>query len=66
MRIVVIGAGAVGGWLAGVLARGGAEVGLVARGATLAAIRADGLTLIESERRETFAAVSESAVDYRA
>jgi len=64
MRIVVIGAGAVGGWLAGVLARGGAEVGLVARGATLAAIRSDGLTLIEGERRETFrVAVSERAAD---
>jgi 2-dehydropantoate 2-reductase len=54
MRVLVIGAGAVGGWLAGVLARGGAEVGLVARGATLEAIRAGGLTLIEGERRETF------------
>ena len=31
MRIVVIGAGAIGGWLADALARGGAEVGLVAR-----------------------------------
>ena len=28
MRVIVIGAGAVGGWLAGTLARGGAEVGL--------------------------------------
>jgi 2-dehydropantoate 2-reductase len=64
MHVVVIGAGAVGGWLAGVLARGGAKVGLVARGATLAAIRAGGLTLIEGERRETFRlAVSESAAD---
>jgi 2-dehydropantoate 2-reductase len=49
----VIGAGAVGGWLAGVLSRGGAEVALLARGATLAALRADGLTLIEGERRQT-------------
>ncbi len=54
MRIVVIGAGAVGGWLAGALTRGGAEVGLVARGATLEALRAGGLTLIEGERRQTF------------
>jgi 2-dehydropantoate 2-reductase len=54
MRIVVIGAGAVGGWLAGALSRGGAEVGLVARGATLDAIRAGGLTLVEGGRRETF------------
>jgi choline dehydrogenase-like flavoprotein len=35
MRVIVIGAGAIGGWLAATLARGGAEVGLVARGATL-------------------------------
>ena len=54
MRVLVIGAGAVGGWLAGALARGGAEVALVARGPTLAAIRADGLTLIEGERRQAF------------
>jgi 2-dehydropantoate 2-reductase len=55
MRVLVIGAGAVGGWLAGVLARGGAEVALLARGAALAAIRADGLTLIEGDRRTAFA-----------
>jgi 2-dehydropantoate 2-reductase len=64
MRIVVIGAGAVGGWLAGALARGGAEVGLVARGGTLAAIRSAGLTLLEGGRRETFRlAASERAAD---
>jgi 2-dehydropantoate 2-reductase len=55
MRVLVIGAGAVGGWLAGTLARGGADVALLARGATLQAIRERGLTLIEGERRETFA-----------
>ena len=43
MRICVYGAGAVGGYLAGFLARGGAEVSIVARGAHLAAIQADGL-----------------------
>jgi 2-dehydropantoate 2-reductase len=64
MRVLVIGAGAVGGWLAGVLARGAAEVAVVARGAALAAIRADGLTLIEGGRRETFRpAASDSAAD---
>ena len=55
MRILVIGAGAIGGWLAGVLTRGGAEVALLARGATLAAIRSNGLTLVHGEQRETFA-----------
>jgi 2-dehydropantoate 2-reductase len=54
MRVLVIGAGAVGGWLAGVLSRGGAEVALLARGAALTALRADGLTLLEGERREAF------------
>jgi 2-dehydropantoate 2-reductase len=54
MRVLVIGAGAIGGWLAGVLARGGAEVSLVARGAALQAIRADGLTLLHGERRDTY------------
>ena len=64
MRLIVIGAGAVGGWLAGALTRGGAEVGLVARGATLEALRSGGLTLIEGERRETFRlAASEQAAD---
>jgi 2-dehydropantoate 2-reductase len=45
MRICVFGAGAVGGYLAGYLARGGAEVCVVARGAHLAAIHANGLTV---------------------
>ena len=43
MKLCVFGAGAVGGHIAGRLARGGAEVCVVARGAHLAAIRADGL-----------------------
>lgn len=54
MRVLVIGAGAVGGWLAAVLARGGAEVAVLARGGTLKAIEADGLTLLEGDRREAF------------
>jgi 2-dehydropantoate 2-reductase len=46
VRIAVIGAGGVGGLLAGLLARGGRdEVVLVTRGATLAAVRARGLEL---------------------
>jgi 2-dehydropantoate 2-reductase len=53
MRVLVIGAGAIGGWLAGVLSRGGAEVSLLARGNTLAALRSDGLTLLTGDRRET-------------
>jgi 2-dehydropantoate 2-reductase len=55
MRILAIGVGAVGGWLAGTLARGGAEVALLARGATLRALRERGLLLREGGRGETFA-----------
>ncbi|HKU80521.1 MAG TPA: 2-dehydropantoate 2-reductase [Candidatus Tumulicola sp.] len=43
MRVAVIGAGAIGGFLAGALARAGVEVGVVARGEHLAAIQRDGL-----------------------
>ena len=43
MRIAVVGAGAIGGFIAGALARSGAEVGVVARGAHLQAIRQNGL-----------------------
>ncbi len=50
MRLCVFGAGAIGGWLAGVLADGGADVSVIARGAHLAAIRADGLTVETAAR----------------
>lgn len=54
MRVLVIGAGAVGGWLATTLARGGAEVAVLARGATLRAIREAGVIELKGERREVF------------
>jgi 2-dehydropantoate 2-reductase len=41
----VYGAGAIGGYLAGFLARSGADVSVVARGAHLQAIRSNGLTV---------------------
>jgi 2-dehydropantoate 2-reductase len=49
VRICVLGAGAIGGYLAVRLATVCPEVSVVARGAHLAAIRADGLTLIEPD-----------------
>ena len=52
MRIAIVGAGAIGGFLAARLASGPAEVTLIARGAQLAAIERDGLTLIERDGRE--------------
>lgn len=45
VRYVIIGAGAVGGTIGGLLAEAGREVVLVARGAHLDAVRADGLHL---------------------
>lgn len=54
MRVTVIGAGAIGGWLAAGFAAGGAEVALLARGATLAALRRDGLVLREGAGERAF------------
>jgi 2-dehydropantoate 2-reductase len=45
MRVTVLGAGAIGGWLAAGFAAGGAEVSVLARGASLAALRDRGLVL---------------------
>jgi 2-dehydropantoate 2-reductase len=42
-RIAVVGAGAIGGFIAAALAKAGHNVGVVARGSHLAAIRRDGL-----------------------
>lgn len=53
MRILVYGAGAVGGALAVRLATAGADVSVVARGEHAAAIRANGLTLLAGETRRT-------------
>jgi 2-dehydropantoate 2-reductase len=47
VRLIIIGAGAVGGVVAGRLAGAGADVAVVARGAHLEAIRRDGLLLRE-------------------
>jgi 2-dehydropantoate 2-reductase len=47
VKICVVGAGAIGGFLAGKLALAGHEVSVLARGAHLEAIRRQGLTLID-------------------
>jgi 2-dehydropantoate 2-reductase len=52
MKICIYGAGAVGGLMAGWLARAGHAVSVVARGANLTAIRAQGLR-VRSEGKET-------------
>jgi 2-dehydropantoate 2-reductase len=46
MKICIVGAGAIGGYLAVQLAEAGAEVTVIARGAHLAAIRQHGLRLV--------------------
>ncbi|HEY8950516.1 MAG TPA: 2-dehydropantoate 2-reductase [Rhizomicrobium sp.] len=45
MKVCVIGAGAIGGWMAGLLAEAGNDVSLLARGETLAALKTNGLTV---------------------
>ena len=53
MRIAVMGAGSVGGYLGGMLARGGHDVSLIARGAHLAAIRERGLRVARDSEEFT-------------
>ncbi|MEY2660075.1 MAG: hypothetical protein RLZZ123_1247 [Pseudomonadota bacterium] len=50
MKIAIVGAGAIGGWLAaGLLRQGQAQVSLLARGATLQALRSRGLILSDAQ-----------------
>lgn len=53
MKIAVVGAGAIGGYIGGLLARAGHDVTLIARGAHRDAIRSNGLA-IESKGGERF------------
>ncbi|HEU5326770.1 MAG TPA: 2-dehydropantoate 2-reductase [Thermomicrobiales bacterium] len=49
MRIAIVGAGAIGGYLGAKLTRAGVDVVLIARGAHLAAMRANGVRVIEGD-----------------
>src|SRR5258708_38981329 len=60
MKLCIYGAGAVGGVMAGWLARSGHEVSLVARGAQLEAIRRSGLRVRSNGAVETFAVRADS------
>ena len=60
MKICILGAGAIGGYLGAKLAQGGSDVSLIARGPHLAAIRTNGLRLIESDGTETMAQIAAS------
>lgn len=53
MKIAILGAGGIGGYLAVKLTEAGTPVALIARGAHLDAIRANGLKLIEPEGTTT-------------
>ncbi len=46
MKVCVVGAGAIGGWMGVKLAKAGHAVSVLARGSTLAAIQANGLQLV--------------------
>lgn len=63
MKIGVVGAGAIGGWVAGRMALAAHEISVIARGETLRTIRAEGLLITEGgeTRRATVAAESEPA-----
>ncbi|HEY7977704.1 MAG TPA: 2-dehydropantoate 2-reductase [Rhizomicrobium sp.] len=52
MKVCVIGAGAIGGWMAGLLAEAGNDVSLLARGETLAALKTNGLKVRRSEKAQ--------------
>jgi len=50
MKICIVGAGAIGGYLGVKLIKAGLDVSLVARGAHLEAMKKKGLTIIENEK----------------
>jgi len=54
LKLAVIGAGAIGGWLTAGFIRGGAEATILARGATLQALRSSGLGLDDGTTSERF------------
>ncbi|MBI4989328.1 MAG: 2-dehydropantoate 2-reductase [Rhodocyclales bacterium] len=56
MKIAVVGAGAIGGYLGAKLALAGEEVTFIARGANLAALQANGIRLILEDGTEQVAA----------
>ena len=53
MKVCIVGAGAIGGWMGARLALAGHQVSVLARGATLAAIETNGLQLIENGTTHT-------------
>ncbi len=64
MRLTIVGAGAIGGFIAAVLARGGVETAVVVRGEQLSAIRRHGLR-VRSSDLGAFSAQVDAAADVR-
>ena len=66
MRIAVIGAGAIGGFVGAKLALAGEDVTFMVRGNNLAAIRANGMKLIQRDGAEHTAHHAKASDDYAA
>jgi 2-dehydropantoate 2-reductase len=66
VKIAIIGAGAIGGYLGAKLALAGEEVTFLVRGANLEAIQAHGIKLIQADGSELVARNVRATNDYRA
>ena len=66
MKIAIIGAGAIGGYVGVKLALAGEDVTFMVRGANLSAIRANGMKLIERDGTEHTARNAQASNDYAA
>jgi 2-dehydropantoate 2-reductase len=64
MRVAIIGAGAIGGYVGAKLALAGQDVTFIVRGANLAAIRANGIKLISHDGTEQVARDVRATDDY--
>jgi 2-dehydropantoate 2-reductase len=66
LKIAIIGAGAIGGYLGAKLALAGEEVTFLVRGANLQAIQAHGIRLVQADGSELVARNLRASNDYRA
>ena len=66
MKIAIVGAGAIGGFVGGQLAHAGEDVTFIARGATLEALKTRGIRVIMSDGSEKAAPRVKATADYSA
>jgi 2-dehydropantoate 2-reductase len=66
MKIAIIGAGAIGGYVGAKLALAGEDVSFIVRGANLAAIRGHGIKLVSHDGSEQIAKSVKASNDYAA